>query len=58
MPLIFNNVVEVIPFMAVFPRDAVLGAAPSYIMLEQTVIYTCQRRSLTSGMPCPIIVAD
>jgi hypothetical protein len=38
MPLIFNNVVEVIPFMAVFPRDVVLGAAPSYIMLEQTVI--------------------
>jgi hypothetical protein len=27
-------------------------------MPGQTVIWTCRRRNLTSGMPCPIIVAD
>jgi hypothetical protein len=40
MPPIFNNVAEVIPITAVFPRDAVLGDVLPCIMLEQTVITT------------------
>jgi hypothetical protein len=38
MPPVFNDVVEIIPITTVFPRNAILGDAPSCIMLEQTVI--------------------
>jgi hypothetical protein len=49
MPPIFNDIAEVIPFTAVFPRDAVLGDASLCIMLGQMAIWTCRRRSLTLG---------
>jgi hypothetical protein len=58
MPPIFNDVAEVIPFMAIFLRGAVLCDALPCIMLKQMVIWTCRQHSLTSGMPCLIIVAD
>jgi hypothetical protein len=50
--------VEVIPFTAVFLHGVVLGDAPLCIMLGQMAIWTCRRRDITSGTPCPIIVTD
>jgi hypothetical protein len=58
MPLIFDVVVEVIPITVVFPRGTVLSDAPSRNVLSQMAIWTSRRCSFTSGMPCPIIVAD
>jgi hypothetical protein len=57
MPSIFNDVVEIIPITAVLACGTVLGDASSHIMLRQAAIWTGQWRSLTSGMPCLIIVA-
>jgi hypothetical protein len=54
----FNNVVKVITFIAVFLRGAVLSDPLSCVMLTQTAIWTRQRCSFTSGTPYPIVVTD
>jgi hypothetical protein len=58
MPLIFDDIVEVVLIATVFPRDVGLSDAPSRIMLDHMVIWTSRRCSFASSMPCPIVVTD
>jgi hypothetical protein len=55
MPLIFNDIMEVVTITASFPHVAVLGYPTPHIIVSQIAIAASRRCYFTSGSHCPII---